>query len=179
MIFFYISLITYISYNILKYRSLLISLDEENYNSVKYNKRILKDKKRLLLGPELFLALILIILCITFNIKVIEICLIIAYMILFLYALKTKKGKFKLTKNKKIIIAILLVIYILLNIWFILDYASYHDPNNFIFENSPLYYIILIIMSYLSPYIILIVNFLIKVFKNIFTKKNKKNIRKK
>ena len=101
MIFFYISLITYISYNILKYRSLLISLDEENYNSVKYNKRILKDKKRLLLGPELFLALILIILCITFNIKVIEICLIIAYMILFLYALKTKKGKFKLTKNKK------------------------------------------------------------------------------
>lgn len=171
MIFFYISLITYLSYNILKYRSLLISLDEENYNTIKYNKRILKDKKKLLIGPELFLALIIIILCITFNIKVIEISMILAYMILFLYALKNKKGKIKFNRKNKIIIIFLLIIYILLNIWFILDYASYHDPNNFIFENSPLYYIILIVMSYLSPYIILVVNLLTK---KLSTKKARK-----
>lgn len=52
MIFFYISLITYLSYNILKYRSLLISLEAENFNALKYNKRILNDKKDYFSDPN-------------------------------------------------------------------------------------------------------------------------------
>lgn len=178
MIFFYISLITYLSYNILKYRSLLISLEAENFNALKYNKRILNDKKRLFLGPELFIALILIVISLTFNIKVIEICVILSYMILFLYALKTKKDKLKITKKHIIRIILLVLIYLLLNVWFCLDYASYHNPNGLIFENSPLYYIILIAMSYLSPYILFVVNFITKVFGRIFKKKDKKNTKK-
>ena len=178
MIFFYISLITYLSYTILKYRSLLILLEDENFNDLKYNKKILKNKKRLFFGPELFISLILIVISLTFNIMVIEICVILAYMILFLYALKSKKDKLKITKKHIIRIILLTLIYLLLNVWFCLDYASYHNPNGLIFENSPLYYIILIAMSYLSPYILFVVNFITKAFGRIFKKKDKKNTKK-
>ena len=178
MIFFYISLITYLSYTILKYRSLLILLEDENFNDLKYNKKILKNKKRLFLGPELFISLILIVISLTFNIMVIEICVILAYMILFLYALKSKKDKLKITKKHIIRIILLTLIYLLLNVWFCLDYASYHNPNGLIFENSPLYYIILIAISYLSPYILLIANIVTKTFRRIFKKKDKKTTKK-
>ena len=178
MIFFYISLITYLSYTILKYRSLLILLEDENFNDLKYNKKILKNKKRLFLGPELFISLILIVISLTFNIMVIEICVILAYMILFLYALKSKKDKLKITKKHIIRIILLTLIYLLLNVWFCLDYASYHNPNGLIFENSPLYYIILIAISYLSPYILLIANIVTKAFGRIFKKKDKKTTKK-
>ena len=59
MIFFYISLSTFICYQVLKYRQ-EISILNETKTLKQYSKKIIKNKKELFLTPEL-LAIILII----------------------------------------------------------------------------------------------------------------------
>ena len=82
-------------------------------------------------------------------------------MILSLIKLK-EKNKIKINKKTIIRIIPILIIFTLLNIWFIIDYKSYHNAKSLIFENSTLYYIILYIFTYISYIITLIINILVK-----------------
>lgn len=158
MIFFYISLTTYICFTFKKYKASLIQLAKEKYNVKDFGKWIIKNKKEVFLTPELFLVA-LIIITLKANLKVIGICTVIAYTILYILNLKKKELKF----NSKIItrIVILALIFIALNIWFNIDYNLTHDQGFYV-ENTPLYYIILIIMSYLSYFVTYIANIIAK-----------------
>ena len=82
-------------------------------------------------------------------------------MILSLY--KLRNNKIKIIKDKKIIVRSIIVIllYAALNIWFYLDYKAYHG-SELIFETTPLYYIILIISTYLSHFVVWLVNVVAK-----------------
>ena len=157
MIFFYISLITYYIYTILKYKKTLILLQEANYNSKKYKKSL---NKSLFINKELII-IILIIIALNFDIKTIEISTILVYTLL---ELTKEKDKTILKRENKIIIRIipLVIIYILLNVWFILDYKSFHETKGLIFDNSAIYYIILYIFTYSSYLITLIINNVVK-----------------
>ena len=162
MIYFYVSLITYIFYSIIKYRSTFYNLKKAKYNSKKYMQMILKNLKKEYLNIEL-IQLTLIIIALFANIKIIEIFTIIIYTLLFLYELKTNNKEIK--KDKKLITrtVIIIIFYILLNIWFYIDYSSYHT-SGLIFDNTPLYYIILIIIANLTCFITYIVNIISKPF---------------
>lgn len=157
MIFFYISLITYYIYTILKYKKTLILLQEANYNSKKYKKSL---NKSLFINKELII-IILIIIALNFDIKTIEISTILVYTLL---ELTKEKDKTILKRENKIIIRIipLVIIYILLNVWFILDYKSFHETKGLIFDNSAIYYIILYIFTYISYLVTLIINNVVK-----------------
>ena len=71
------------------------------------------------------------------------------------------KNKNKIKINKQIISRIIITILIFLgvNIWFIVDYISYHYAD-IIIDNTAFYYIILILMSYLAYIIVFISNLL-------------------
>ncbi|MDD6323276.1 MAG: hypothetical protein PUA73_01550 [Bacilli bacterium] len=159
MIYFYISLSTYICFNILKYKETLKDLKENNYNIKKYTKYIVTNLKKLFLTPEI-LSLIIIVLAFKTNLKVIGVSTVTIYTILFLLNYK-KKNKLKL--DSKIITRIILIIvmYISLNIYFIKDYMSYHYAD-IIFDNTPFYYIILVCISYLSPVVVELINIISK-----------------
>ena len=58
------------------------------------------------------------------------------------------------------IIAIV-VIFIGLNIWFVLDYMSYHYAD-IIFDNTAFYYIVLIMISYFAYIVVWIANLIVK-----------------
>lgn len=156
MIYFYISIITYLCYCIIKYRESLYYLAKDKYDNKKYIKRIIKDYKTIFVTPEL-LSLGLILLSLFNNIKVLEICMLITYTVLFLYKLKTNNKKIK--KEKRLIIRsiIILIIYLLLNSWFYIDNKFNYDNNI-----SSLYYIILIIITYLSYFVVYIANIITK-----------------
>ncbi len=156
MIYFYVSLSTYICFCIIKYRESLHYLQKDKYDTKKYGNRISKDFKNIFITPEL-LSLVLIIVSLNFNIKVLGICTIIIYMLLFLYKLKNKNKDLKIDKKIKLRIVITLLIYVILNIWFCIDYKLRHGAG-IIFDNTALYYIILIIVTYLSYIVIYIVN---------------------
>ncbi|MBR3229693.1 MAG: hypothetical protein IKF91_02565 [Bacilli bacterium] len=157
MIYFYISLLTYYVYMTLKYKDSLVLLQKTNYNSAKYKKSI---NKKVFINKELIIIL-LIIIAVNFNLKTIEIATIITYMILSLLKLKDK-NKIKIEKKLIIRLLTLLTVFILLNIWFILDYKSYHNPKGLIFDNTALYYIILYLFTYTSYLITLIINVIVK-----------------
>ena len=157
MIYFYVSLLTYFVYTFLKYKDSFILLQKSNYNSKKYIKILNKNN---FINKELII-IVLIIISLNLDLKSIEISTIIVYMILSLSKLKEKK---KIKINKKIVLRTMsiLIIFTLLNIWFIIDYKSYHNAKSLIFENSTLYYIILYIFTYTSYIITLITNILVK-----------------
>ena len=167
MIFFYISLSTYICFNIIKYKKILSILEKNKYNFKSYNKWISKHAKEIFVNKEL-LSIILIIIAFNFDLKIIGVSTVILYTILFLL---NYKEKHKITVNKKLItrIIILLLMYIGLNIWFILDYMSYHYAD-IIFDNTPFYYIILILMSYFSYLVVWLANLIVRPFDRFINK---------
>lgn len=173
MIFFYVSLSTYIAFCILKYRKSLLALEKENYSTKKYTKWLSKNAKEIFITPELLLF-ILIIVALNADPKIIGICTVIAYTLLFLYELKTKKGQIKITKKHITRIIVIALIYIIVNIWFYLDYISYHS-SALIFDNTPLYYIIIIIMGYLSYFVVWLANVIVTPFGKLKTSKKKKH----
>lgn len=168
MTYFYISLVTYICYCIIKYREGLYYLKKDKFDTKKYLKGIKDNSKKIFLNLEA-LALILIIVSIHFDIKVIGICTVITYMILFLYKLKKDNKQIKTDKKITTRFIVILIIYLLINVWFILDYISYHSEGLH-FENSPLYYIILVLLGYLSCFVVLLAN----AFSKPLDKKKKK-----
>lgn len=158
MIYFYISLTTYICFCLIKYRETLYYLVKDNYDSKKYGKRIRKDFYKIFINPEL-IALFLIIISSFFNIKTLEICMVIIYTILFLYKLKTNNKEIKSDKKLTLRNIIIILVYLVLNVCLYINYKG----NN-IGSISQIYYIILIIITYLSYIVVYIVNKLIKPF---------------
>ena len=172
MIFFYISLSTYICFNIIKYKQVLFSLKENKYNIKNYGKWIFQNPKQTFLNKELF-AIILIVIALNFNLKIIGVCTVIFYTAMFLLDFK-KKNKFKLNNQMIIRLIIIALIYLGVNIWFIIDYMSYHYAD-IIFDNTAFYYIVLILMSYFSYFIVWISNLIAKPFDKLLkTKKHRK-----
>lgn len=161
MIFFYISLSTYICFSIIKYKQALNILQKNKYNIKNYGKWIFKNYKQVFLNKEL-LSILLIIVSLNFNIKIIGICTVIFYTLMFLLDFK-KVNKLKIDNQIIYRIITIVLIYLALNIWFILDYISYHNAD-IIFDNTAFYYIILFVVSYFSYFILWIANVLAKPF---------------
>ena len=135
MILFYISLSTYICFCILKFRRSIMALEDSNYNLKKYL------SSNSLVNLELCL-IILIIIVTNAGVLVSGICTVIFYCALFLFELRRKKGKFNFNLKNNLIICFTLVFYVLMFILF-----------NF-FGDIPLYYLIIILMGYLSYFVI-------------------------
>ena len=157
MIYFYISLIPYLIYTVFKYKDTLILLQKEKYNTKKYIKKINKHQ---FINKELII-IILIIIATNLDLKTVEISTIITYTILSVIKLR-EINKLKLEKKLTPRIITLILLFISLNIWFILDYKSYHNPKYLIFDNAPVYYILLYIFTYISYFITLIINIIVK-----------------
>lgn len=167
MIFFYISLSTYICFNIIKYKKSLSDLQKNKYDIKKYGSWIFKNYKQTFLTPEL-LAILLLVIVFNFNLKVIGVSTVVFYTLMFLINYK-KKTKLKINKQTISRIIAIILIFIGLNIWFIIDYMSYHYAD-IIFDNTPFYYIILIFMSYFSYLIVWLANLIVRPFDRFFKK---------
>lgn len=161
MIFFYISLSTYICFNIIKYKNTLYTLQKNKYDIKKYGQWIFKNYNQTFLNKEL-LSIILIIITFNFNLKIIGVSTVIFYTIMFLLDYK-KKVKLKIDKPMINKIVLLILVFIGLNIWFILDYISYHYAD-IIFDNTAFYYIILVLFSYFSYLVVWLINLITKPF---------------
>ncbi len=159
MIFFYISLSTYICFNIIKYKNNLYTLQKNKYDIKKYGQWIFKNYKQTFLNKEL-LSIVLIIIAFNFNLKIIGVSTVIFYTIMFLLDYK-KKVKLKIDKPMINKIVLLILVFIGLNIWFILDYISYHYAD-IIFDNTAFYYIILVLFSYFSHFVVWLINLITK-----------------
>ena len=77
--------------------------------------------------------------------------------------------------NKQMISRIIVIslMFIGLNIWFIVDYLSYHYAD-IIFDNTALYYIILIFVSYFSYFAVWLANLIAKPFDKLLIKQKKR-----
>ncbi len=159
MIFFYISLSTYICFNLIKYKKALFNLQKNKYDIKTYGSWIFKNYKQTFLNKEL-LSIILLIITFNFNLKVIGVCTVIFYTLMFLLDFK-KKIKIKINNQMIARIIAIVVIFIGLNIWFVLDYMSYHYAD-IIFDNTAFYYIVLIMMSYFAYIVVWIANLIVK-----------------
>lgn len=157
MIFFYISLSTYICFNIIKFKKAFSKLQKCKYGIKEYGIWIFKNYYETFINKEL-LAIVLIIISFNFNIKIIGVATVIFYTLMFLIDYKNKN---KIKINKQIIsrITITILIFLGVNIWFIVDYISYHYAD-IIIDNTAFYYIILILMSYFAYIIVFISNLL-------------------
>lgn len=171
MIFFYISLSTYICFNIIKYKKSLYSLQKNKYNIKSYGSWIFKNYKQTFLNKEL-LAILLLIVTFNFDLKVIGISTVVFYTLMFLFEFK-KKVKIKINKQMVSRIIIIILMFIGLNIWFIIDYLSYHYAD-IIFDNTALYYIILIFLSYFSYFVVWFANLIAKPFDRFLIKQKKR-----
>ena len=72
-----------------------------------------------------------------------------------------KKVKIKINNQMIARIIAIVVIFIGLNIWFVLDYMSYHYAD-IIFDNTAFYYIVLIMISYFAYIVVWIANLIVK-----------------
>ena len=165
MIFFYISLSTYLCYLILKTNKSLLELNKSKFNLKEYYKKI--TAKKYLFTPELF-AIVLIIIAFNTNAKITGICMIVLYTILYLLLLKNKDKKIKIDKQIISTIIIFIIIYLGMFVLFFIDYLKL-THEFFLFDNTKYYYAITIIIGYLSNYVILISAFITKIFTKIFS----------
>lgn len=161
MIFFYISLSTYICFNIIKFKKALVNLQKCKYGIKKYGDWIFKNYTETFINKEL-LALILLVISLNFNIKILGVATVIFYTLMFLLEYK-KKTKLKINRQIMLRIIITILIFLGVNIWFIVDYISYHYAD-IIFDNTAFYYIVLILMSYFAYIIVFITNIIAKPF---------------
>ncbi len=171
MIFFFISLSTYFCFLVLKYRKILLELNKQKFDLKKNGTYIIKHAKEIFLTSELF-GFILLIVVFNVDAKVMGICTVIFYTLMFLYELKNKKDKLKI--NKKIIVTAvtILIIYLLVSLGFCLDY--YNLQNDFlIFDHTWLYYIIVILMAELAYFIGLGAAFISSPIRKLIDKKSK------
>lgn len=162
MVYFYIYLATYLCYCIIKYREGLYYLKKQKYNSKKYLEYIKENKTSLFLNPEI-ISFLLIIVAIHLDEMYLGICTIVLYMILFLYKLKKQNKKLKIDKKIKSRSSIIIIIYSLVNMVFCLD-CYINKTHNYI-----IYLAVLIMMTYLSYFVIYISNIIMLPFE-----KNKK-----
>ena len=83
MIFFYISLSTYLCFNIIKYKKIFSILQKNKYSLKSYSKWLGQNLKEIFANKEL-LSIILIIIACNFDLKVIGVSTVILYTIFFL-----------------------------------------------------------------------------------------------
>lgn len=171
MIFFYISLSTYLCYQVLKYKKGIILLNEAKGSLKKYSKSLIKNKKELFFTPEL-LVIILIIVAVNANAKITGICFVIFYMLMFLYMFR-KKEKLTLNKSNISLIVILLILFLLISVLFYFNNETLNS-GFLIFDATWIYYIVFIILSYFSYIVLLIAAIINKPFELIFKKKKHK-----
>lgn len=171
MIFFYISLSTYLCFLFLKLHKSLLVLNKEKFNLKKYHKWIINKEN--FINLEL-LGLIIIIIAFNADAKITGICMVILYTILYLYLFKDKQKK--LTINKKIVSTIIICSLIYLGIFtiFLVDYLSL-QKEFFLFDNSKYYYTVTILIGYFANYIVLLSAFITNIFTKIFKNHHKKN----
>ena len=110
MIFFFISLSTYLCYLVLKYQKGLALFKKENYAVKSYGKYLVKHPKEIFLTPEI-LSIIIIVVAINTDAKIAGICMVIFYMIMFLYELRKFDKKIKMDINIVRILIVTLIIY--------------------------------------------------------------------
>ncbi len=175
MIFFYISLSTFICYQVLKYRQ-GISILNETKTLKQYSKKIIKNKKELFLTPEL-LAIILIIIAVNANAKITGICFVIFYTLMFIYMFRKIKTKVTLKKENISLIIILCILFILLGILFYFNNQMLNS-GFLIFDPTWIYYILLIILSYFSYVILIIAEIINKPVELIIKRKHKRKRKK-
>lgn len=144
MIYFFVSLITYITYQTLKTRKVLI-------NQKKYKEWLFTKKN--FITPEL-LGIVIIIIAFTTNSKITGICVIILYMILSLLEINKIKEKQKLNKQNIKIAITTIIVYLLMFLLFIIDYNNM-QREFFMVDHSKYYYMISIIIGYLHYLILL------------------------
>lgn len=170
MIYFYISLSTYLCFLILKLKKGISLLNTSNNRLKEYFINIKDNFRELFLTPEL-LSIIVIVIALQTNEKITAISFIVLYMFLFLYFFKRKKEKI-LIKENILLIVTLGIFFVILNIIFYLNYSMFSD-NFLIFYTQWIYYIVLIIYSYLSYFVIFIAKLINKPFELIFSVKRK------
>lgn len=160
----YVSLTTYFCFLVLKYNDAIYQLNESK-NLKSYIKNI--DYKKTFITPELF-SILLIVLALFTSTKVASVCFVIFYTFMFLYYLKHTKKRINIKKNIPLII-IISIIFILVNVLAYISYANY--KNTFIvYETSWMYYIIAIVYSYLTYFIVFISGFINKIILSIIKK---------
>lgn len=154
MIFFCISLSTYLCYWVLKTGKNLEVLEHEKFNISKGFRWVVKNPKKVFLTPEL-LALILIVISLNSDAKVMGICMVIFYMFMFLWMFKGYKKMPKLNGNMIRTGVITLILYILVVVWCILNY-NFLQQGVLIYDDRWLYYIVMILAMYFNYFIVLI-----------------------
>ena len=171
MIFFYVSLTTFICFLVLKYRKGIMLLNSVNNNLGKYTKKLLKEKKNLFLTPEL-LSIILIIVAVNTDAKITGICFVVFYTFMFLYFLKNYEGKFKFTKRNISLITILIILFLFINFLFYMNYLSFKD-GFLVFDTFWMYYITLVFISYFSYIFIVFAEFINRPIELLLKKRHK------
>ena len=141
---FLISLSTYLIYTYFKYIKTIHIMGKNKYN-------VKNNYKNYLLTPDIF-AIIPIILILNTNVRIANITIIIFYMILCLYEIKTYKN-YKINKKNKTNAIVLLIIFLIILLTILLKYDNYY-----IFFD----YLILILFAYLSYFIMYLINSLVK-----------------
>ncbi len=172
MIFFFVSLSTYFCYLILKYQKHLGLLQEKKFNLAGYYNNIVKNLKREFLTPEI-LAIVMIVIVLNTDAKITGISMIIFYILMFLYEIRNFKTINKKNPNMIRTIIFIVIINLLVLIGFIIDNSRIY--NNFLFYNHIwIYYIIMIILCYLSSGITLLAGLLNNITDLIYKKIRKK-----
>lgn len=171
MIYFFISLVTYFCFLVLKSRKALFNLEKSKYDIQKYKKWVFTKKNFVTL--ELF-AIFLVVIAIYHDAKVAGISAIVFYMILSLLELKNFDDKFKFNKKNIKIIIFEVIIYLLVFGIIITDYIL-TQRGIILYSHIPIYYLIIVIMGYLNYVIIYALSISKKKAKKGKTTKSKQN----
>lgn len=180
MIFFFISLSTYLCYLILKTGKSLAILEHEKFSVVKSFQWILKNPKKVFLNFEL-LAFILIVIALNSEAKVMGICMIIFYIFMFLWMFNGYKKMPKFNSDMVRTGIITFILYILIIVGCMLVYNQ-SQQEFLIYDDRWLYYIIVILAMYFNCFIVLIsalFNNVIRFVIGKFTSSKKKTIKRK
>lgn len=145
MIYFFVSLVTYFCYQILKERKILISLNELDYDLKKFKGLVFSKKS--FLTFEL-LGLIIVLMAFFFNSKVVGISMIVLYMLLSLLEIKNMSGKYKHdSKINRTILFVVLIYFVLFGL-IVLNFCGYKN-GYMVNDYTNFYYLIVIVFGYL------------------------------
>lgn len=157
MIYFYVSLMTYICFCLIKYREGLFYLKKNRYNSKKFLEYVNGNLKGIFLNFEILSIPLIAILFLVREINIMSMIIVVFYTAMFLYKLKTNNKDIKRDKKLDRRIVVIMLIYLILNICFCLDYDRIKISKS-LAENYNIYYTILILTGYVSYYIVYLAN---------------------
>lgn len=163
MIFFFISLSTYLCYLILKYQRQLKIVQDNNFDIKSLGNYISKNPRDVFITPEI-LGFAIIIMALFVDAKIVGICMVGFYTLLFLAELRNfKKVKFNNDSIRTIMFVIIL---------YVLVFLGFGLFNQYVSDSIWIYYAIVIGLSYLSLFVILILGYLGKLVTLVSSKKH-------